>query len=152
MVWHWILLIAVSTSATANENLFKTGKIKLGNKIITVEIADTPKAQQQGLMFRQKLEANSGMLFIFDKEDFHTFWMKNTFIPLSIGYFDKNKKLTEILEMIPVTSELQVDVPRYPSQFPTQFVLEMNKNWFKNNGIKVGTTFSILKSDTKTNK
>jgi uncharacterized membrane protein (UPF0127 family) len=69
--------------------------------------------------------------------------MKNTLIPLSIGYFDKNKKLIEVLEMVPaLAGEAQ---PRsYPGKRPAMYALEMNKGWFSRNKIEPGTTFDFV--------
>jgi len=65
--------------------------------------------------------------------------MKNTFIPLSIGYFDKSRKLVEIQEMEPVTSVMQVQIPTYYSKKKAMYALEMSKSWFKDNGVKLGS-------------
>lgn len=145
MVWPWIqkinillLLSFVFLNSSFAVN-FKKSQIKLGLKKVTVEIADTDPKRSQGLMNRKLLAKNEGMLFVFPNSSYRSFWMKNTFIPLSIGYFDSQKKLVEIHEMEPVTSVMQVQIPRYDSQKPAQYALEMNRGWFKKNKIKLGT-------------
>ena len=82
-------------------------------------------------MHRTKLKDGSGMLFIFDRESIQTFWMKNTFIDLDIGFFNKEKALIEIQEMKGLHSTAQKDIPKISSQFPAQFALEVPKGWFK---------------------
>lgn len=118
--------------------LAKLEKIKVGNTVLSVEVARTKKEQQRGLMFRKALDENKGMLFIFDKEEPRSFWMKNTFIPLSIGYFSAEKKLLEVIDMKPVVSEMQLDTPSYPSRFPAKYALEVNKGWFQRNKVPIG--------------
>ncbi len=83
------------------EIVFEKEKIKIGNKTITVEIADNHEKQAYGLMHRSSLNTDQGMLFIFSDEQVRSFWMKNTFVPLSIGYFDAQKKLIDIQDMKP---------------------------------------------------
>lgn len=128
---------------------FKNSKISLIDqsgkaKIILVELAESNEQHEQGLMFRKKLKPNQGMLFVFSNEDIRNFWMKNTLIDLSIGYFNKDKKLIDIQEMKSVTSILQVDLPSYPSKLPAQFALEMDSHWFSKNNIKEGSVFKFV--------
>ena len=136
------ILIFFLISADVNALEFKTKKIKLGKKVIVVEIADTEAKRTQGLMDRPKLKKNHGMLFIFPGEQRRSFWMKNTFIALDIAYFDKKKTLLEVHQAEPVKSVMQQEVPKYPSKNKAQYVLEMNQGWFGKNKIRVGTKFS----------
>lgn len=116
------------------------GKVKLN-----VEIADTDALRSQGLMHRQKMANDHGMLFIFDKEKILSFWMKNTFIPLSIGYFDSNRKLLEIIDMKPMTSVMDRKTPLYRSRKPAKYALEVNQGWFKKHKIGPGTKWEWAK-------
>ncbi len=109
--------------------------LKIKDKEIEVELANTPEKRALGLMFRQSLEENSGMLFVFDKEGIYPFWMKNTGIPLSIAYIDKKSVIIDILEMIP-----NQEVIRYSPSMPFIAALEMNQGWFLRNGINIGDT------------
>ena len=110
---------------------------------ITAEIARTESQHQRGLMFRKSLPKKHGMLFVFDDEMIRSFWMKNTIIDLSIGYFNKERKLIDVQEMKAVSSILQTEIPSYPSRGLAQYALEMPANWFKQNKIKEGATFKI---------
>ncbi|MCB0378484.1 MAG: DUF192 domain-containing protein [Bdellovibrionales bacterium] len=114
------------------------------SKKIEVEIAKNFQDRQQGLMHRTELGKNKGMLFVFPSEQPLVFWMKNTYIPLSIGYFDKNKVLKEIYDMKPQSLLEKVQhTTQYPSNCQCQYALEVNQGWFKKNNIKVGAHFSL---------
>ncbi|MBT4760247.1 MAG: DUF192 domain-containing protein [Bdellovibrionaceae bacterium] len=123
---------------------FSEKKILLGNLKVTVMIADTNLKRQRGLMGRTKILKDKGMLFVFTDLKIRSFWMKNTFIPLSIGYFDANKTLVDIQQMA-ATTVVQKEIPSYPSKKPAQYALEVDQGWFKKNNIKVGTQFHYLK-------
>ncbi|HOO72730.1 MAG TPA: DUF192 domain-containing protein [Spirochaetota bacterium] len=100
---------------------------------VTVERANTESLRRKGLMFRTGLEENSGMLFIFPDEDYRTFWMKNTSIPLSIAYINRRGVITRILDMKPLDTSIV-----YPSNEPVPFALEVPMGWFSRNGIRAG--------------
>ena len=74
----------------------KTGSIKIGDADLNVRLATTPKQQAKGLMDVSKLPENEGMLFCYPEEKILSFWMKSTPIPLSIAFFDRNKKIIQI--------------------------------------------------------
>ena len=99
---------------------------------LLVEISDTDKKRQLGLMFRDELDKNSGMLFIFDNERILSFWMKNTKIPLSIAFINSDKIIVDMQDMQPLTETAHI------SRFPAIYALEVNKDWFINHNIKVG--------------
>lgn len=121
---------------------FEKKQMTLGGKTITVEIADSEAKRAQGLMYRESLPANSGMLFIFDYPQHLNFWMKNTYIDLAIGFFDENRTLVDIQEM-KRTSVMTVNFPSYVSKKPSQYALEMTTKWFTENKVKLGTKFEI---------
>jgi uncharacterized membrane protein (UPF0127 family) len=122
---------------------FEKKKITLGAKTLVVEIAKSPDQHERGLMFRDKLGDDDGMLFIFDNEQTRFFWMKNTMIDLSIGYFDGAGKLIDIQEMKSGKGAPDAALPSYPSSKPAKYALEMNKDWFSKNKIKLGTKLKI---------
>lgn len=124
--------------ATLPEVRFRKEKIQIAERIIYVEVAETEAQHERGLMYRKVLPPNEGMLFVFKNESTRYFWMKNTYVDLSIGYFDANKTLVDIQEMKAVTSVMEERPPTYPSQKPAQYALEMPKEWFKKNKIKLG--------------
>lgn len=121
----------------------KWGELSFSNGVsLKVEVADTMEKRVQGLMHRTNLPKNEGMLFIFQKEKNMNFWMRNTYLALSIAYFDKSKKLKNIEEMKPqnMMSKEQHN-KTYPSKGPCLYALEVNKGWFKENKIKPGMSF-----------
>lgn len=137
--------VFLSAAKKDSKGMFKTQQIKVANTPLTVEIADTPDKTAQGLMYRTSMSDNAGMLFIFDDVQIRNFWMKNTFIPLSIGFFDEKRVLLEVLDMEPVKSEMEARPPTYNSQKPAKYCLEVNRGWFAKHKIKVGDKFTFLK-------
>jgi uncharacterized membrane protein (UPF0127 family) len=131
---------------------FAKDKIILGGKIIEVEIAANELEREHGLMYREELPDSVGMLFIFNGEQVLNFWMKNTFIDLSIGYFNQSRTLVDIQEMQKMNSVMSENLPTYPSAKPAKYALEMNKGWFKKNKIKLGSRFEFYKSSAKQHK
>lgn len=141
-----VLFLPTLWSAPKEGVTFKKGTIKIKNITLKAEFAETDEEHQYGLMNRLEIPANFGMLFIFDREDDRSFWMKNTFVDLSIAYIGENKKILEILDM--AASKSSTDNPiSYPSQYKAKYALEVNKGWFKKNKIQVGDkiTYSIKK-------
>lgn len=116
----------------------KKARIKIKNKILNIEIADTNKKKIKGLMYRRHLPWNSGMLFVYTSERILHFWMKNTYIPLDIGFFNKNKILVTVKNMKPL-NETSVS-----SEVPVKYALEVNKGWFKKNNIRKGSKFLYI--------
>lgn len=140
------LLISFSTSTFAQEATapkFKKVKAKIGGVAVTLEVADSPERHAYGLMYREKLEKNSGMVFIFDSEEYRHFWMQNTFIDLSIGFFNAKKELIEVIEMEKKKSVVDKGVKTYASTKPAKYAVEMNKSWFSRNKIKSGSKLDI---------
>ena len=105
---------------------------------LKVEIADSFKSRGKGLMFRKSLDENKGMLFVFESERKLSFWMKNTFIPLSIAYVNHKGVINEIYNMKPLDISIA-----YPSIYPAIFALEVNRGWFKKNKITIGCRLDI---------
>lgn len=127
----------------AKPDTLRIQKIEIGHQILLVEIADRPETRSQGLMGREKLEEGKGMLFIFPKADYLTFWMKNTLIPLSIGFFNADKKLLNILDMEPTGPGTQSYL-LYKSKAPALYALEVPQGWFQKHQIRPGMKFSFL--------
>ena len=111
-------------------------KIKIKNTAIDVEIASDNSSRALGLMNRVMLPENDGMLFVFPDSEYRSFWMKNTYIPLSIAYIDKDNRIIEIKDMIPH------NLSSVPSTSPAVYALEMNVGWFERNNIMAGDEVS----------
>jgi hypothetical protein len=104
---------------------------------VTVEVAATAGERQQGLMFRQKLDESAGMLFLFPADDVVGFWMKNTYVPLTIAYIDSAGRVTELRDGKPL------DETVLPPSAPYRYVLEVNQGWFQRHGLGVGARVAL---------
>jgi uncharacterized membrane protein (UPF0127 family) len=105
-----------------------------GGGIVTmrVEIARADGERQQGLMYRESLADGRGMLFVFDRDQILSFWMKNTLIPLSIAYIRSDGSIVEIKDMLPRDETL------VRSSRGVRYALEVPRGWFGRAGIKAG--------------
>jgi uncharacterized protein len=111
----------------------KTVELKILNTDLNAEVADTPQASENGLMFRDSLPENRGMLFVFEHPKAASFWMRNTKIPLSIAYIDSTGKILEIKSLKPLD---ETAVPSASDR--VAFALEVNEGWFGRHGISPG--------------
>lgn len=115
-------------------------KLWMGPLEIEVELAATMLQVATGMMFRESLEENHGMLFAFPKPRSVAYYMKNTSIPLTAAYITSDGKIVELHDLMPW------DETSIPSKDPNiQFVLEMNQGWFSQNGIGIGTLITTDK-------
>lgn len=121
----FFLFFTFSLSAK-NEVIF----IAIAGHKLKVEVADTEAKRQTGLMFRKSLAESEGMLFVFKEPIYLSFWMKNTMIPLSIAYFNRDRRLIDIFTMKPnQTHEV------YNSTEKAMYAVEVNQGWFDRKGI-----------------
>jgi uncharacterized protein len=102
---------------------------------IEAEIAYTDETRMRGLMFRESLPADSGMLFIFPYVDQHSFWMKNTLIPLDIIWLNQRKEIVYFTTAVPCTSD---PCDSYIPMQKSKYVLEVNGGFAKKHNLKVG--------------
>ncbi len=112
--------------------------IRIGGQMVELQLALTPAERQKGLMFRETLGQNQGMLFLFDRPEQRGFWMRNTKIPLDLGYFDADGRLLEIHKLFPYDET--------PVQSRSQQVLiavETNRGWFRQNDILPGAKIDL---------
>jgi len=119
----FILNLVLSASGCAE--LAEAPSVELKGKRYTVELADTPELRERGLMFRRDMPAEAGMLFIHDSEEPLAYWMKNTYIPLDILYFDSKLRLISAQLGVPPCGD-QPRCPAFASAGPAQYVLELN--------------------------
>jgi uncharacterized membrane protein (UPF0127 family) len=104
----------------------------VGNARISAEIAATPGDREQGLMHRESMPEDHGMLFVFPEERVLNFWMKDTPLPLSIAFADAGGRILRIADMEPRSLET------VSSRKPARYALEMNQGWFERNGVFPG--------------
>lgn len=148
------LLFAVAASAlaptalTASPARFDQGVLHIqqgGRKItLRVEIARTMEARSQGLMFRKSLPEDAGMLFVFDEDGRWGFWMKNTYIPLSIGYIDSRWRLLETRDMAVAPDPAGGPFEIYEPGQPYRYALEVNQGFFQRKGITPGARLELV--------
>lgn len=117
-------------------------------KKLHVEHANTPLKREQGLMGRKRMGKNNGMLFSFPHSKRLSFWMQNTYLPLEIAFINDNGVITEIKEMVPLSTSAIV------SKDNCRYALEVNRGWFDNNNITEGCSVSGIGvgSNSRTNK
>ena len=140
------LLCSLPLSAQNRDlnKLYELAKFKIGKTEFSAFIADDDQRRAQGLMFIEKLPADTGMLFVFERQEYLGFWMKNTLIPLAIGFFDKDGILVDVQEMSVADSLMQASPPSYQSKSPALYALEMEKGWFGKKGIKPGSRLELI--------
>jgi len=103
-----------------------------------VEVAATQEARERGLMFRDPLPPDQGMLFVYPDDRPLGFWMKNCRIPLSAAFMDRDGRVLNIEEMAPGDGVKDDALPRYHSLGDARFVLEMEAGWFARKGVRPG--------------
>ncbi len=115
--------------------------VELKGQRYSIEIANDAASRERGLMFRDQLAADHGMLFIFPQETIQTFWMKNTRIPLDIIYFDANRRLVNVQQRVP---PCQADpCPVYPSNSGAMYTLELKAGSAEKLDLKPGDELEI---------
>lgn len=126
-------LCLTSACATADDGAW----VELRGKRFAVEVADDDAERERGLMFRDEMGADNGMIFIHDQEAPLAYWMKNTRIPLDILYFDRKRKLVSAQHRVPPCS-LGDRCPPFPSEGPAVYVLELNAGTAELLGVQPG--------------
>jgi uncharacterized protein len=114
----------------------------LGGVAVTLEVADDEKELQTGLMFRQSMPEDFGMLFVFETEELRNFWMKDTLMDLDIAFLDKEGVIIDIKRM-------QKDSERITaSDGPAMYAVEMNAGWFPKNNVEKGAKLEFTRVNT----
>jgi uncharacterized membrane protein (UPF0127 family) len=107
--------------------------LQSGMYLIKAEVAGNYGTRMIGMMGRQEMAPNEGMLFLFPVKEKQCMWMKNTLLPLSVAFIDENGVILNIEDMKPQTEDSHCSIK------PAPYALEMNLGWFKQKGIKAGT-------------
>ncbi len=127
-----IFLLCVLSAGCSAEQKLPTAEIELGRDTYTVEIARSEEEHQQGLMHRESLGEYRGMLFVFERDRHLSFWMKNTYIPLSIAYISKTGEIKSIHDMQPES------LRSIKSEVAVRFALELPQGAFERSGVAAG--------------
>jgi uncharacterized membrane protein (UPF0127 family) len=130
------LVLAAARASAAGELPVVSLSIN-GHKIVA-EVTTTPEQRATGLMHRFSLRPDHGMLFVFERAEPQAFWMKNTFIPLSIAFIGADGRILNIDDMAPQDERL------HWSKGPALHALEMRKGWFAERGIRPGDAVAGL--------
>ncbi|MDC8757642.1 DUF192 domain-containing protein [Janthinobacterium fluminis] len=133
-------MLAGAGAALAQNQRFASTQLSAGIHLISAEVAASDAQREQGLMFREKMPNNAGMVFVFDAPATQCMWMKNTLLPLSVAFIDAEGKIVNIEDMQPQT----LDSHCSKKAVPVRYALEMNLGWFKQKNIKPGTVIGNL--------
>ena len=140
-LFAFIILFAGLSSCSALEKFEKREiaiESKSGKVSIIAEIASTEAQRAQGLMYRKELKEGRGMLFVFERDELLSFWMKNTLIPLSIAYIAYDGRILEIHDMEPG------NLNPVRSGRSARYALEVPQGWFSRAGIGIGDRLDLL--------
>ena len=141
-VFRAFLAIAAMFAATSayaqGQPPLPTVQLQTGLYLIKAEVAANYTTRMQGLMQREKMGANEGMLFVFPERDKQCMWMKNTLLPLSVAFIDESGVILNVEDMQPQTENSHCSVK------PARYALEMNLGWFKTKNIKPGAKIAGL--------
>ena len=124
------VLMALSSPASGED--LPTVQLSIKGHGLVAEVAATTPTRTVGLMHRFSLKPDHGMLFVFDAPQPLAFWMKNTFVPLSIAFIGADGRILNIDDMAPQTETT------HPSRGPALYALEMKKGWFAQHSIVAG--------------
>ncbi|NHQ90872.1 DUF192 domain-containing protein [Janthinobacterium lividum] len=134
------LSIALLSCASMAQAQTRSLQLSAGMHLIQAEVAATEEQREQGLMYREKMPANAGMLFVFGNPSTQCMWMKNTPLPLSVAFIDASGKIVNIEDMQPHTLDSHCST----KTVPVRYALEMNLGWFKQKNIKPGMSIGNL--------
>lgn len=138
-LFHAAVALTFATTLQAHaEERFPVLPLSAGMHVIQAEVAVTEPQREQGLMFREKLGPNAGMVFVFREPAQVCMWMKNTPLPLSVAFIDGSGTILNIEDMQPQTLNSHCAKGR------SAYALEMNLGWFAQKNIKPGTVIAGL--------
>ena len=128
----------MASAAAQQTQRFNLVALTAGINLIKAEVAAAPAEREQGLMFREKMAQNEGMVFVFEGPAEVCMWMKNTLLPLSVAFIDGNGKIVNIEDMKPQSLD------SHCAKSLVRYALEMNVGWFRQKNIKAGSVIEGL--------
>ena len=126
------LAVAADAQHKPVEASLRTTHLKVGSHSLKVELAVSDEERSKGLMFRKSLGKDDGMLFVFDELGYHSMWMKDTLIPLSVAFLDGEGRILNIVDMEPQTLDT------HSAAGPARYAIETNLGWFVERKVKPG--------------
>ena len=138
-----LFFIFITSSKTnlynqVNDNNFILAR--LDNSKVNLEVAKSIEKRHRGLMFRQSMSKDAGMIFIFNDENIRTFHMRNTYLPLDIVFLDSNFNINTIYTNTIPNQSFEV----YTSKAPSMYVIELNSGWIQHNNIKLNNKLKVI--------
>ena len=135
----FVVMVAACRDSGADTTKYYDLKVAQNGieETVRVEAAATPSQRQQGLMFRDHLDEDKGMIFLFPAQSAGGFWMRNTYVALDIAYIGADGRVQEIRAATPLD-----ETPLTPAQ-PYRYVLEVNQGWFERHGLGVGAQVTL---------
>lgn len=127
-----IFLLLILCFITSCMEKLETIDLYIKGTRFVVECARTQEERAKGLMYRKKLTPRTGMIFIFQDNYQGSFWMKNTYIPLSIAFISRNGEILDMKDMEPLS------LKQVKSRYPYKYALEVNQGEFEETGIRSG--------------
>jgi len=112
-------------------------QVVFGADTVTAEVARTDQERARGLMYRESLAPNAGMLFVFPEQSVRSFWMQNTYIDLDIAFMDRDFRVVDIQQMDAQSTDSHVSRAR------AMYALETNQGWFEAHGVQIGDRPSV---------
>jgi uncharacterized membrane protein (UPF0127 family) len=128
----FLILQLLADGQTSAQSAMRTVRLTAGVHLITAELAADDPMRMRGLMFRESLAANHGMLFVFESKSVQCMWMRNTLIPLSVAFLEDDGRIVNIEDMKPQTEN------SHCARAPVRYALEMAQGWFAQHGLKPG--------------
>ncbi|MEH8018754.1 DUF192 domain-containing protein [Rheinheimera muenzenbergensis] len=136
-----LLLPLMACAAEQPRESFSLVPLQVGDKLIDVQLADTPEKRAQGLMFQQSAEP--GMLLLYAQPTAISLWMANTSMALDVAYIGPDWRIAELIRLQPF------DKTPVPSQQPVIAALEMPRGWFTQHGVVIGQKVALLPDATR---
>ncbi|MGH9697693.1 MAG: DUF192 domain-containing protein [Bryobacteraceae bacterium] len=139
----FVCVLAATLPAVGTAAGLPTRPLTIDDQKLIVEVVDTPQQRETGLMNRFSLQPDHGMLFVFDRPQPMAFWMKNTYIPLSVAFVDANGAILNIEDMKPK------DETTHWARGSALYAIEMKQGWFAGKGIAAGAKVMGLPAASK---
>ncbi len=127
-----LLAASAAIAQEGPQSRLPTVELTAGMYVIQAEVAQTHQQHSIGLMHRQSMGVNEGMLFVYPSAEIRCYWMRNTLIPLTIAFLDDDGAIVNLKDMEPHTERSNCSIK------PVRYALEMNRGWFDQRGIKPG--------------
>ncbi len=137
-----LVLFAVAVVTASAQSKLPRGRVVFPDgTAVSLEVADTEPVRQRGLMFREHLAPNEGMIFVFPEPGYYPFWMKNTLIPLDMLWLDSKARVVSIARSVP---PCKADpCPSYPPSGTASYVIEVVSGFARQHDLKVGDPLKL---------